>query len=540
MARRAVLLLFVAALGVGAGFAAKPALHRLELVSVDARFKIRSDDTTPRGVAVLGVDAAAIRRLGALPFPRSRHARAIAALKRAGAQVIAYDFEFAGETKIAEDNALLLALRRAGNVVVATGNDAAVLGGAEGQAFARVKVGLAGFTANARNIVRRVHDELEGAPTFAATAVRRAGERVPPGASWIDYRGDVEVIPFLRALDGDLPDLDGRIVVVGDTDFAGRDTNSTPLGTRAGPEVNAIAIDTLLRGAPLRSRSGWPLIVLLGVLVPLSALALKGLRWLPVAALLAVAWPVAAQLAFNADRIWPFVPGAVALAVSALGTLVVTYAVDIRARRHLRAQFARFAPPSVVDSLVDAGSLPGTRTEATVLFCDLRGFTAAAERLGAEGVIALLNRYLSSMSDAILDHGGTVVSFMGDGIMAVFGAPVAQPDHADRAVAAARELIGPRLAAFNAETGESFAMGVGIASGPVMSGTVGSARRIEYATVGETTNLAARLESLTKEGPPVLIADSTKAALQREAALSEAGERTVRGVGTPVRVWTLL
>jgi adenylate cyclase len=237
------------------------------------------------------------------------------------------------------------------------------------------------------------------------------------------------------------------------------------------------------------------------------------------------------------------VPGAVALLVGAIGTLVFWYAVELRRRRALRAQFGRFVPASVVDAVVDraaGGRLPGTQVDATVLFADLRGFTAAAERLGADGVIALLDRYLGAMSDAILDRGGTVVSFMGDGIMAVFGAPVALPDHADRAVAAARELVERCLPGFNAETGEAFALGVGVASGPVMSGTVGSARRIEYAAVGDTTNLAARLEQLSKELPhAVLIADSTRAALSDGAALVAVGEQAIRGRSQPVRVWTL-
>src|SRR5215203_2381640 len=109
----------------------------------------------------------------------------------------------------------------------------------------------------------------------------------------------------------------------------------------------------------------------------------------------------------------------------------------------------------------------------------------------------MLNHYLGGMSDAIMNHGGTVVSYMGDGIMAVFGAPLEQPDHADRALAAAREMMGPRLDAFNAATGHAFKIGIGLASGPVMSGTVGGGRRVEYSTVGDTTNTAARLEAMT-------------------------------------------
>ena len=125
-------------------------------------------------------------------------------------------------------------------------------------------------------------------------------------------------------------------------------------------------------------------------------------------------------------------------------------------------------------------------------------------------MIEVLNRYLSEMSDAILDHGGTLVAYMGDGIMAVFGAPIAQADHADRALSTAREMLAVRLPRFNEwlraqELGEGFRMGIGLNSGMVMSGNVGSERRVEYTAVGDTTNTAARIEQLTKGTPHQLL-----------------------------------
>ena len=121
------------------------------------------------------------------------------------------------------------------------------------------------------------------------------------------------------------------------------------------------------------------------------------------------------------------------------------------------------------------------------------------------------------MSDAILDNGGTLVAYMGDGIMAVFGAPLEQADHADRALAAAREMAGERLARFNAWLaeeghGDGFAMGIGLNTGDVMSGNVGSERRLEYTAIGDTTNTAARLEGMTKGTPhQVFLSESTRA-----------------------------
>ena len=183
--------------------------------------------------------------------------------------------------------------------------------------------------------------------------------------------------------------------------------------------------------------------------------------------------------------------------------------------------------------------------DATVLFSDLRGFTAFAEAREPEQVIEVLNRYLTAMSDAILDHGGTLVAYMGDGIMAVFGAPVAAGDHADRALDAARAMLA-RLEEFNAwmredGLGDGFKMGIGLHSGPVMSGNVGSARRLEYAAIGDTTNTAARLEGMTKGTPyQLFVGEPTRDRLAAPPdELEFVSELEVRGRERGIRVWGL-
>jgi adenylate cyclase len=177
-----------------------------------------------------------------------------------------------------------------------------------------------------------------------------------------------------------------------------------------------------------------------------------------------------------------------------------------------------------------------------VLFCDLRGFTRWAEPQPAATVIETLNRYLTEMSEALLAHGGTVVSYMGDGIMAVFGAPIEQADHADRALAAAREMLEVRLPRFNAShEGAAFRMGVGLNSGPVSSGNVGSEERLEYAAVGDTTNVAARLEAKSKETPhQLLLSGATRQRLTvAPEDLVDLGELEIRGREATIRVWAV-
>jgi adenylate cyclase len=181
-----------------------------------------------------------------------------------------------------------------------------------------------------------------------------------------------------------------------------------------------------------------------------------------------------------------------------------------------------------------------------VLFSDVRGFTTFSESREPEVVIEILNRYLTSMTDVILAHGGTLVTFMGDGIMAVFGAPIAVDDHADRALAAAREMAGPTLDGFNdwlrtEELGEGFQIGIGLNSGVVMAGNVGSEQRLEYTVIGDTANTASRLEGLTKGTPhTIFVSESTRMFLNGDRdGLEHVDALDVRGRQAKVVIWTV-
>jgi adenylate cyclase len=224
--------------------------------------------------------------------------------------------------------------------------------------------------------------------------------------------------------------------------------------------------------------------------------------------------------------------------------------LDDLERERVREVFSRFVHEHVVDEVLkrtdDDLRLGGVTLDGTVMFGDLRDFTPFAESLPADTVIEVLNRYVSEMSDAILDNGGTLVAYMGDGIMAVFGAPIEIAGHADCALAAAREMLYSRLPHFNEwlkenGLGDGFRMGIGLSSGPIVSGTVGSERRLEYTTVGDTTNTASRLEAMTKGTPHcVFIAESTRLSLRRPAEdLVFVDELDVRGKRSKVRLWTL-
>lgn len=214
----------------------------------------------------------------------------------------------------------------------------------------------------------------------------------------------------------------------------------------------------------------------------------------------------------------------------------------LREQESIRQTFGRFVTAEIAEDAL-AGRLPtvGETRTVTVLFADLRGFTALSERLEAPVLVEVLNLWLAAMVREIEARGGGVNKFMGDAVVALFGAPRPLQDAEDRAVetalamVAATEALGPEL---EARYGVRLRVGVGVNSGEVVAGPVGAPSRMEYTVIGEAVNVAARLESLTRDlDADVLVSDATVRRLRRSAPLAPAGEHTLRGLVRPVLVW---
>jgi len=554
------LAIAAAAAGLALGVGTLGALGRAEGDSVDARFGLRGVRPAPE-VAVVGIDDRALGAAEPWPFKRRRHARAIEHLHAAGARLIAYDVQFTEPTTARDDGALLDAVDRARPVVLATTEvdergRTNVLGGVETQREVGARVGNALLPVDAGEVFRRMRAGTQGIPSFAHLAARTAGAP-PAGDVLIDFHGPpgtIETLSFADVESGrfDPARVRGRVVVVGAVAPSLQDVHAAPTSgdaLMAGPEIQANAISTLLRGAPLRTTSTWPAVLALALVAPLLALVLPVWALVVATAAAAAGYAALAQAAFGTGLVLPVVAPGLALVLAFLGALVHRVSSERRERRRTRELFGRYVPEAVVGQLLARGDgstrLPAQRLDATVLFCDLRGFTTFAERQPPERVLELLNHYLGEMSDAILAHGGTVVSYMGDGIMAVFGSPLPSPDHADAALAASREMLEVRLPRFNAQVTEHglppFRLGIGLNSGPVMSGTVGSERRLEYAALGDTTNVAARLEAMTKGSESdLLLSEATRSRLSLPPGdLVPAGELAVRNREEPVEVFGL-
>jgi adenylate cyclase len=572
--RQARTLLFVgvglAAAGLALGAARVHVLRGLELGSVDVRFAVRGKQAPSRDVVVVQIDDKTLDALDARwPLRRSLHARLIDRLRHDGASVIAFDVEMRARTVDADDDALVRAIDKADNVVLAaTESDGhghtPVLGGQD-LAPLGASAGMALFPPDADGVVRRMPYTVDGLAAFgivAAEAFRGEPIDVPRGdgaSAWIDYAGPEGTFPtvsYSDVLKGRVPSsfFRGKIVVVGASAAAIQDvhpTSTTP--TMSGPEVQANAIATALAGFPLRDAPGtWNILLVLALGLLPAVVSLRGgpLRTLGTALAGGTVFAVGAQAAFDHGRIVSVVYPLGALALSAVGCLAAHYLIAAFERQRVHDLFARFVPEEVVNQVVDRADaglrLGGVRVTGTCMFTDLRASTAFAESRPPEEVVDVVNRYLGELTEAILGHGGTLISYLGDGFMAVFGAPIEQDDHADRALAAAREILELRLPRFNAwfqerGYGEGFRMGIGINSGPFLAGNVGSERRLEYTAMGDTVNTASRLEGLTKEtGHSVLIGESTVDALREPVRdLAFVGEREVRGRAGKISVWSL-
>ena len=594
-----LVLVAVASTGIWVTLYATDALKSLEGQTIDKRFSIRGTQHPPKNFVIVAVDNKTFQDLNNFPFPRSEYAQLINNIAAEHPKAIVFDIELADKTTVGgtckiqgtsypcDDLALLTAISNHPGVTAfdTTAPDAngsgqiRFLGSTEGTTLLGQlgsRAGAALFPQNQPgNVYRQMLYSVQNVPALYVVAAEMAGHKRMTkkqfgGDRWIDYPGAQHTIPwvsFSSVLDPrkygpptgwthPLPSnyFRGKVVFVGATQLSLEDFHATSTDPQmAGVEIEADAAATVLRGFPLNSVPDWInvlLIVLFGVGVPLLALRVRPVISIGIAVAAGLVFAIVAQLAFNAGLIVAFVYPLGALILSAVGALAVQMVTEAFERIRTRDLFSRFVPENVVDQVLasaDGLRLGGVQRDATVLFSDVRGFTTLAETLTPPQVIDVLNHYLSEMSDAILNHGGTLVSYMGDGIFAVFGAPLELPDHADRAVAAAREMLDVRLPRFNAwlrEGGMSdgVRMGIGLNSGHVMSGHVGSERRVEYAAVGDTTNTASRIESLTKGTPhQLLLSGSTREALRSPPDdLVEVGETEIRGRQGHIKLWSII
>ena len=228
-----------------------------------------------------------------------------------------------------------------------------------------------------------------------------------------------------------------------------------------------------------------------------------------------------------------------------LGVLTESFnrmARSLREKEMIKRAFTRYVAREVVEEVLkdpEHAMLTGERREVTVLFCDIRSFTSMSERLSPEQVVSVLNEFYTLMIETIFKHDGTLDKFLGDAVMAVFGAPIAHPDHAARAVKTALDMraavadLGKRRRAIGQEP---FEVGIGVSLGEVVAGTVGTEERMEYTVIGDSVNVASRLQDRAKPGS-ILLSRRTWEAVRDLVDAKSLGKMKVKGKEEEVEVY---
>jgi len=428
------------------------------------------------------------------------------------------------------------------------------------------RVGLVNLSEDADGVTRRyeLHRNISGwqLESLPARVMRDLGYPIPqqPDIS-LHWRGDSHAFRRISYADlyadqsrqkplRDTHELTGKIVVIGTTASGLHDIRATPVSSQyPGVEILATALDNLKNQRYLHAAPSYfsPLcaLLLIAVQLPLfvrrrfDVFRIGGALLLLSIALLGAQYFAMVRL-YSVALLTPLLFGWGFYFAAALSE----YLREKKSREQTVRIFNRFLDPRVVSSLVAQGetpqSLSGQAREITVLFSDIRGFTTLSEKRSPEEIVSLLNRYFSLQVEIIFRHGGTLDKFIGDAIMAFWGAPQDDTRHAEHAVAAALEME-QSLLRFKVELGEDgkdFDVGIGIHTGKAVVGFLGSDTRMDYTAIGDTVNLSSRIEGLTKGVARILVSSDTVAHCGNVFDFKPTGSYKVKGRLQEVELFT--
>ncbi len=535
---------------------------------MDYGFVLRGPvDARGSGVWLVLVDDDSLEPYGFnSPTPRALLANVIRALAAKGVRCIGLDFTLDRPHLAAQDADLQAAIAGSPVPVVLLNT---VLPRYRTE---RTAVGFAEVITDGGNRARAIELRVaDGTPAFAAALYSACTGAAPPAleqpallnfqgppSRTTDARSTFPAISARHVAGYPAPALRGKIVLVGSGKAELGDVFLTPFSTAQsgyrpsfGVELHATLLAMLVEGRELRPLGNGmllPLVALLFLGIAGTALAGGVRTTLPAGMALTAGWVALAALLFiRADRVLPVLLPLVLGAVGFVACQMVLYLTESRQTRFLTATFSRYLSPQVLDAVL-AGrvsvNLGGEMRHMTILFSDLAGFTNVAERLDPREVVALLNQYLSAMVDAVFAEEGTIGSFMGDGILAYFGAPNPQPDHAVRACRAALRMqaaLEQLNAGWRDRPWGAQHMRIGIHSGDVVIGNIGSQQRTEFTLTGDAVNLASRLEGVNKLfGSRVIVSDVTLRQTGGRFATRELCRVIVKGRSEPVGIHELL
>ena len=557
--------------------------RRVELKGYDLLMLATAPGKSSLPITIVGIDEPSFVRIGKpWPWPRRMHAELLDQLNRAGAIVVAFDILLSEPSNAEDDRLFAEAIARAGNVVLTADNvyqeNKYVRQRIRVEPIAAFKSagaanGLAEIPRDPDLALRRMP---EGGDVFWREILRRVN-LVRPGlieeppsleGRMIGYVGPDHTFPFVpyvQALHADTelpPDIfRDQIVIVGRNVKSAIDTGgnedhfATPFSAwtgwlTPGAEVHANILESALSRRTITPLS-WPLSVALLVLaVGVSTLLMR--RWRPVVSAAAGCGVIATigigdWWLFAHFNYWlPAAAAMLSVLTVYLGLGGHAYFAEQRQRRETRHAFSLYLAPEVVNEIMahpENLKLGGERREVTLLFTDLAGFTTISEQLGPDQVARLLNEHFSRACAIIKTHGGSVNRFIGDAIMAIWGAPLTDEKQALHACLAARDMqldMQQLREELSAKGLPPIKMRIGIHTGPAIVGNLGAADRFDYTAIGDSVNLAARLEGVNKlYGTEILFSSATVAQLNGALPLRQVDCVIVKGKTEAVEIFTI-
>jgi adenylate cyclase len=559
---------------VGIALTRWPTTAGLERGALDLLFLLRGERPSPDRVCVVAIDDASYRELGLAQdaVPRTVHADLIRKLKAQGASAVAFDVLFEGETSLAADLDLESALAETGNVVVGVSImvtadprfvEARTVEPLPALAQAAAALGEVNLPTDPDGVIRLAEPMRGDRPGLALAAYELATGDRSQRESWrvLDYYGKprtIRTVSLYQALDPEasLPPgfFRNKIVFVGASQEAAtldirKDSFPTPFtsataGNTYGVEIHATLAGNFLEGRRIRTLPRGVEIALLLLFPAAASLAFLLLRplWGGVVFLLLLPVPLlAGWLAFARDGFWVpvTIPSVIQLPLAYGLSLLWYYLTTVKDRERIKRAFGHYLAPEMVAQLAedpDRVNLGGEEIVATAMFTDLAGFTSIAEKKSAPETVAMLNDYFSQATRHVFEFQGTLVKYIGDAVFAIWGAPLPRTDHATLACRAALAL-----ARSEATRGDGLRTRIGVHTGTMVVGNLGSAQRFDYTAIGDAVNLASRIEGLNKAfGTTVLASADTLAQTDGAFVTRSLGRVRVVGRTEPVHLHELL
>lgn len=530
-------------------------------------------------IVIVAIDDKSIQAIGRWPWSRAVHAEMVDKLTAFGARTIGYDLNFSEpDLKDQKGDQKLIASVRAGtNVVLPVEFDlrrtsSGYVGSAPLYPLPELKekviLGHTNMTPDPDGVIRTVpvsiFDSVANAHVKSFAAVIDAGFPIELGMTdgdgmlRINYAGPPGTFPrysFSDVLDGKIgaDKFKDKMVLVGATAPDLHDEQLTPVSRGVlmpGVELHANAVETLISGKYLQVASPAVAIALIFLFTFIVGfLVSRGrLRYGTIALVVILAgYFFAVLIAFEMGWILPIVFPILAALLSYLVLVAVRYFFEQKERQRTRKALEQYVSPQVVGELLrkpEMLKLGGERRTMTVLFSDLRGFTSLSEGLDPQKLVQILNHYLDVMTETVFETNGVVDKYMGDAIMAFWGAPFQEPNHADRAIRTAlrmRTILGEMNRTKSWPHGVTLQLGIGLNTGDMVVGNIGSDRRFDYTVLGDAVNLGSRLEGLNKEyGTQIIVSGATKLAASDEFLFRPLDLVAVKGKKEPVEIFEVV